>query len=107
MKCVRLMSWACPVPGKKLSPICRWPSTARDFELAYWPMWLTVILPALHKIGLTYALGACSGGAPLPPVVHETLEAWGVPIRDMFGMTETGGIGAQTGKWPAPESAIR
>jgi long-chain acyl-CoA synthetase len=75
-------------------------------EMAYWPLWLTVILPALHKVGLTYALGACSGGAPLPPVVHETLEAWGIPVRDMFGMTETGGIGAQVGKWPAPQSAI-
>ena len=76
-------------------------------ELAYWPLWLTVLWPALHKIGLTYATGACSGGAPLPPVVHESLEAWGIPVRDMFGMTETGGIGAQTGKWPAPQSAIR
>jgi long-chain acyl-CoA synthetase len=74
--------------------------------MAYWPLWLTVILPALHKVGMTYALGACSGGAPLPPVVHETLEAWGLPVRDMFGMTETGGIGAQVGKWPAPQSAI-
>jgi len=76
-------------------------------EAIYWPLWVTVLWPALHKIGLTYAIGACSGGAPLPPVVHETLEAWGIPVRDMFGMTETGGIGAQTGKWPAPESAIR
>ena len=62
-------------------------------EAAYWPLWLTVIWPALHKIGLTYVRGAVSGGAPLPPVVHETLEAWGIPLRDMFGMTETGGIG--------------
>ena len=81
-------------------------SAARHLEVFYWPLWVTVLWPALHKIGLTYATGACSGGAPLPPAVHETLEAWGVPVRDMFGMTETGGIGAQTGKWPAPQSAI-
>ena len=76
-------------------------------EAMYWPLWLTVIWPALHKLGLTYANGACSGGAPLPPIVHETLAAWGIPMRDMFGMTETGGIGAQAGSWPAPEAAIR
>ena len=76
-------------------------------EAAYWPLWLTVIWPALHKIGLTYLRGAVSGGAPLPPVVHETLEAWGIPLRDMFGMTETGGIGTQAAWWPDPEAPIR
>ena len=75
-------------------------------EALYWPMWLAIIWPALHKIGFTYAVGACSGGAPLPPAVHETIEAWGIPLRDMFGMTETGGIGAQAGAWPAPDSPI-
>jgi long-chain acyl-CoA synthetase len=76
-------------------------------EALYWPLWLAVIWPALHKLGLTYTIGACSGGAPLPPVVHEGLEAWGISLRDMFGMTETGGVGAQVGKWPAPDSAIK
>ena len=76
-------------------------------EVAYWPLWLTVIWPALHKIGLTYVSGAVSGGAPLAPVVHETMEAWGIPLRDMFGMTETGGIGTQAAWWPSPESPIR
>ncbi len=76
-------------------------------ECAYWALWLTVLWPALHKLGLTYTMGAVSGGAPLPPLVHETLEAWGVPLRDMFGMTETGGIGAQAGAWPAPGAPLR
>ena len=76
-------------------------------EAAYWPLWLSVIWPALHKLGLTYTNGACSGGAPLPPIVHETLAAWGIPIRDMFGMTETGGIAAQLGQWPAPDTPLQ
>jgi long-chain acyl-CoA synthetase len=76
-------------------------------ELAYWPFWLTTIWPALHKIGLTYASGACSGGAPVPRAVHETLGAWGLPLRDVFGTTETGANGAQTGIWPAPEAPIK
>jgi long-chain acyl-CoA synthetase len=77
------------------------------YEILYWPLWALVIWPALHKLGLTYVNGACSGGAPLAPIVHETLEAWAIPVRDMFGMTETGGIGAQAGNWSAPGSAIR
>ena len=76
-------------------------------EAIYWPLWLAIIWPALHKIGLTYATGGVSGGAPLPPAVHETVQAWGLPLRDMFGMTETGGIGAQAGAWPAVGGALR
>jgi len=76
-------------------------------EAVYWPLWLTTIWPALHKIGLTYSTGACSGGAPVPPAVHESLAAWGLPLRDMFGMTETGGIGAQIGAWPASNTPIK
>jgi long-chain acyl-CoA synthetase len=98
---------ATSVGRSRVRRIWKQDSTPWYLEALYWPLWLTVIWPALHKLGLTYAIGACSGGAPLPPVVHETLEAWGIPMRDMFGMTETGGIGAQVGKWPAPESAIR
>jgi long-chain acyl-CoA synthetase len=98
---------ATSVGRRRVRQIWRQGSASWYLQAAYWPLWLTVIWPALHKIGLTYANGACSGGAPLPPVVHETLEAWGIPMRDMFGMTETGGIGAQSGKWPAPDAAIR
>jgi long-chain acyl-CoA synthetase len=98
---------ATSVGRKRVREIWNQGSASWYLEAVYWPLWLTVIWPALHKLGLTYANGACSGGAPLPPIVHETLEAWGIPMRDMFGMTETGGIGAQVGKWPAPDSAIR
>jgi long-chain acyl-CoA synthetase len=92
---------------RRMRAIWREGAASWAIEAAYWPLWLCVIWPALHKLGLTYTSGACSGGAPLPPIVHETLGAWGIPIRDMFGMTETGGIGAQLGNWPAPEAGIR
>lgn len=97
---------ATSVGRKRMRRIWEQGSSCWYLEIVYWPLWVTLLWPALHKIGLTYTVGACSGGAPLPPVVHETLESWGLPVRDMFGMTETGGIGAQTGKWPAPHSAI-
>jgi len=82
-------------------------SASWPIEAAYWPLWLSVIWPALHKLGLTYANGACSGGAPLPPVVHETLAAWGIFIRDLFGMTETGAIAAQAGKYAAADAPLQ
>ncbi len=75
-------------------------------ELAYWPLWLTMIWPALHKLGLTYTRGGFTGGAPTPPLVHETIQAWGIPLRDLFGTTETGCVGAQIARWPAPGDAI-
>ena len=65
----------------------------------YWPLWLTVLWPALHKLGLTYAVGACSVRL-YPRSCMKLFAAWGLPLRDMFGMTETGGVGAQSGKWP-------
>jgi long-chain acyl-CoA synthetase len=99
-------AWSSAVGRRRVRQIWKHGRASWYLEAIYWPLWLTVIWPALHKLGLTYAVGACSGGASLPPVVHETVEAWGIPLRDMFGMTETGGIGAQVGKWPAPVSAI-
>ncbi|HEY6602248.1 MAG TPA: AMP-binding protein, partial [Xanthobacteraceae bacterium] len=98
---------ATAVGRRRVRQIWQRGSASWYLEALYWPLWLAVIWPALHKLGLTYTISACSGGAPLPPVVHERLEAWGISLRDMFGMTETGGIGAQVGKWPAPDSAIK
>lgn len=92
---------------KRVRHIWKHGSAPWYLEATYWPAWLTILWPALHKLGLTYVTGACSGGAPLPPAVHETIQAWGIPMRDMFGMTETGGIGAQANSWPAPDSAIK
>jgi len=76
-------------------------------ELAYWTLWLLVLWPVRHKLGLTFASGGLSGGAPLPPRVHEAIQVLGIPFRDMFGMTETGGVGVQPGAWPPPEAPIR
>ncbi len=75
-------------------------------EALFATVWLTMIWPALHKTGLTYAVAGLSGGAPLPPLVQETLQAWGIPVRDLFGTTETGCVGAQAGAWPAPDAPI-
>ncbi len=102
----KMFAFATDLGRKRVQHVWKTGKAPWHIELLYWPLWATVLWPALHKLGLTYLVGACTGGAPLPPVVHETLAAWGIPLRDMFGMTETGSIGAQKGKWPAPEAPI-
>jgi long-chain acyl-CoA synthetase len=104
----KMFSLANAVARKRLNKIWRTgrPRASWWLELAYWPLWAGVLWPALHKVGLTYARGAVSGGAAVPAVIHETLGGWGLPLRDMFGMTETGGIGAQRGVWPASDAPI-
>lgn len=76
-------------------------------ELAYRLAWISVIWPALHKIGMTWVAGGVSGGAPLSAVIQEAVQAWGIPLRDFFGATEVGVIGAHEGHWPPPGAPIR
>jgi len=101
--------WATAIGGRRVRGLWRDGGRIASplIECAYWPLWLAVLWPALHKVGFTNLVGAVSGGAPLPPLVHELVQAWGVPLRDMFGMTETGCVGAQPGAWPAPTAPIR
>lgn len=75
-------------------------------EVAYRMAWLVMAWPAIHKIGLIHCVGAVSGGAPLPQEVQEVWQAWGIPLRDFFGCTESCVIGAQKGFWPEPGSPI-
>jgi long-chain acyl-CoA synthetase len=75
-------------------------------ELAYWITRSTMTWPAIHKVGLTHCVGAVCGGAPLPPEIQEIWQAWGIPLRDFFGCTETCVIGAQKGRWPEPGSPV-
>jgi len=75
-------------------------------ELVYRMAWLVIAWPAIHKVGLIHCVGAVSGGAPLPEEVQEVWQAWGIPLRDFFGCTETCVIGAQKGFWPEPGSPV-
>jgi long-chain acyl-CoA synthetase len=75
-------------------------------ELVYRMAWLVISWPAIHKVGLIHCVGAVSGGAPLPEEVQEVWQAWGIPLRDFFGCTETCVIGAQKGFWPEPGSPV-
>jgi long-subunit acyl-CoA synthetase (AMP-forming) len=58
-----------------------------------------VTLAALRaRIGLDRTALAVSTAAPCPPAVHEHYRALGVPLREMFAMTETGvGAGQRDG----------
>jgi long-chain acyl-CoA synthetase len=104
----RLFVLATRVGRRRVNAIWRGARKRADLltELAYWPLWLAMIWPAVHKLGLTYTRAGFSGGAPLPPLVHETIQAWGIPLRDLYGTTETGCVGAQAARWPAPSDPI-
>ena len=69
--------------------------------------WLLVLWPALHKIGMCYAIGGVSGGAPLPPDVQRIWQNWGLPLRNFYGSTEGSVVGAQAGPWPAADTAMQ
>lgn len=76
-------------------------------EVLYRLAWLTVYWPASYKVGLCYAIGGVSGGAPLPPRIQETWQTWGLPLRNFYGSTEASVVGSQVGNWPHPEAPLR
>ncbi|MGE0799350.1 MAG: long-chain fatty acid--CoA ligase [Lautropia sp.] len=75
-------------------------------EALYRLAWLTVYWPALYKVGLCYAMGGVSGGAPLPPRIQETWQSWGLPLRNFYGSTEASVVGSQQGPWPKPDAPM-
>jgi len=58
------------------------------------PMILRQVIdhPAAREADLSSWRKACSGGAPVPPSLLADVQAFGVPMLQMFGMTETSGM---------------
>ena len=57
----------------------------------------------LEKIGLAKVKIAFTGSAPMPPQVVDTWHLWGVDLRDLYGVTEAGGISiGQYNSFPQP-----
>jgi len=69
------------------------------YRLARW----LVFRPLLREIGLARLRSVLCAGAPLPPRVHALWQAWGVNVRNLYGITEGGYVLCQDGAFPPPE----
>ena len=52
--------------------------------------------PIRRRIGLDVARSAHGGGAPVPPALQEFFNAIGVPMGELWGMSENSGAGTMT-----------
>lgn len=62
-----------------------------------------VLVPLLRQIGYHRVRHAHTGSAPVPPEVASLWHAWGMDLRIIYGLTESGGIvTAQYDAFPVP-----
>jgi long-chain acyl-CoA synthetase len=62
-----------------------------------------VCRPILDQLGFKNVRLAVVGGAPVPPDLHEQWLLWGVNLKELYGMTEGGGVSTvQTGAVSQP-----
>jgi long-chain acyl-CoA synthetase len=103
-----LFSWAEEIGRRRARRLCASPNAyeRRRFE----PLWQVVrglmIWSALYKLGLAHLRGGASGGAPIPASVIEKWQAWGVPLRNVYGSTEAGMMGSPSNIWADPQAAL-
>jgi long-chain acyl-CoA synthetase len=67
---------------------------------------LVAFWPALYKTGLGRLRGGFTAGAAIPPRVQALWQAWGVPLRNVYGITEGTTVGAQKGRFPHPDTPM-
>jgi long-chain acyl-CoA synthetase len=80
---MRMRRAADPTKDRRVGPLRRLIS-----GLAY----VCVIRQMLDQWGLVHLRYALSGGAPLSPDLVRLWRSWGVTIRQLYGMTEVGGL---------------
>jgi long-chain acyl-CoA synthetase len=68
--------------------------TPRRFwwNLAYWPLYWSVLYHLRRQIGLERIRYAVCGAAPASPELFEWFNAVGVPLREGYGQTESTGV---------------
>jgi long-chain acyl-CoA synthetase len=104
----RLFRWAEALGRRRALKLRKkkYAAVARRFE----PAWLLVsrimIWPALYKLGLAHISGAATGGAPIPESVIEKWQAWGIPLRNIYGSTEAGMMGGPDSVWAEPDAPL-
>ncbi|MCA0240406.1 MAG: AMP-binding protein [Proteobacteria bacterium] len=85
----RALAWATPVAERAIANGGRH-ATLRDAALA-WLLRVTVFSNLLASVGLDRVRVAMTGGASISPSVILFFRAMGVPIYQIYGMTETSG----------------
>jgi len=88
------------VRGFAIRPRTRW-TLAQRIRYAFW--YVLVFRALLNFVGLRRARVAFSGTAPISPELLEFYRVLGVPVREIYGMTEVSGlaIGQRSGESPA------
>lgn len=103
-----LFTWAEGLGLRRARRLCR--TTNRCERRRFEPLWQIVhrlmIWPALYKLGLAHLRGGASGGAPIPASVTEKWQAWGIPLRNVYGSTEAGMMGSPRNIWADPHSGL-
>jgi long-chain acyl-CoA synthetase len=79
----RMRQFGDPTKGRRVGPLRRLISA-----VAY----VCVIRQMLDQWGLIHLRYALSGGAPLSPDLVRLWRIWGVTIRQLYGLTEVGGL---------------
>lgn len=81
----------------------RWEGRTRPhLEVAHWIIRHLVFRQALHKVGMAELEGGLTAGAPIPTRIHAQWQAWGVALRDLYGITEGTLVFSQIGRFPNP-----
>jgi long-chain acyl-CoA synthetase len=63
--------------------------------LLYWPLYFAVLYHLKRQMGVEQIRYAICGAAPAAPELFEYYNALGIPLREFYGLTETGLIAAQ------------
>ena len=70
------------------------PGTSRRFwlNLAYWPLYWSVLYHLKRQLGMERIRYSICGAAPASPELFEWFNAIGVPLREGYGQTESTGV---------------
>lgn len=92
------------VADRRMAVVWRGKRPSPPLALAYRAARAGAFLPALYRVGLARIQGGFTAGAPMPGRVQGQWQSWGVPLRDLYGITEGTLVFAQVGRFPAPGS---
>jgi long-chain acyl-CoA synthetase len=100
----RAFRLATRVAGKRMEAVWAGRRPAPHIALLYRLARAGAFQPALFRVGLLRVQGGFTAGAPMPERVQGQWQSWGIPLRDLYGITEGTLVFSQVGRFPAPAS---